>query len=344
MTKLFAIYDLNIMPYSIGDIISFVAAVQVQRFRNNIRGYDICFIANCGDRTDNIFNNLVHDHNKLHYYLKLIDALQINNAIESIYYCSDYQEFHQLYTLKKNSCLVWPELEAIQAREYLHYRIYPELHEFKLEFGFLPNIFNSSPLTKWAHSFFATQVEGLVPVTINLRINVLFSDHRNARVESWLDFISHCRGRYPVKFILICSRSEIDGRFYSHPNVLLAKDRYTSIAQDIALIAHAPLHLGSASGPATISPFVTHPSLITNCDMAQYMEQYRGALQFYRDDRHVRFSFSNENQYYSTFPETAEYLIQEFDQLWNAIDVNEWQKTSRYWLNMESSASHSWLD
>lgn len=307
--------------------------------------YDICFIANCDKDSGNLFNALVDKYNKLHYLLKLVDTLQINTGLESIHCCHDYVEFYELYKVKKSGgALVWPELSAIQEKEYLHYRIYTELHFFKQEFGLLPSVFNSSPLTQWAHTFFGNNTCPFLPVTVNLRNNKLFCGHRNALIESWLGFFSHCHNTFPVQFIVICAKSEIDERLYRHPNVIIAKAFNTSIAQDVALIANSLLHLGSASGPATISPFVTHPSLITNCDMVPYMDHYNGALQFYRDDRHVRFSFSNELQYYSTFPETTEYLVAEFEKLLNSVEIKTWEQTNRYWQNFQSEAALSWLD
>lgn len=343
--KIFAIYDLNVMPYSIGDIISFIAGIQTIRYRNNIENYDICFIAICDKDSDSLFNKLISNHNRLHYYLKLVDTLQINNTLESIYYCHDYVEFHELYTLKHaGGSLVWPELSAIQSKEYLHYRIYSDLHLFKQEFGFIPSVFSSTPLTQWAHTFFSNYVNQLLPVTINLRNNKHFSDHRNAQMESWLGFFLHCHKIYPVKFIVICAKSEIDERLDNYPNVVIAKKLHTSIAQDIALIANSLIHLGSASGPATVSHLVSQPCLITNCDMVPYMDQYQGALQFYRDNHHVHFSFSHPFQFNSTFPETTEYLIGEFEKLWCAVDTEAWQQNSNYWQNFQSEATLSWLD
>lgn len=343
--KIFAIYDLNVMPYSIGDIISFIAGIQTIRYKNNIESYDICFIANCDKESDSLFNKLISNQNRLHYYLKLVDTLQINDTLESIYYCHDYVEFHELYTLKNASgSLVWPELSAIQSKEYLHYRIYADLHFFKQEFGFIPSVFSSTPLTQWAHTFFSNYVNQFLPVTINLRINNHFCEYRNAHIDSWLEFFSYCHEKYPVKFIVICAKAEVDTRLYLHPNVIIAKNLNTSIAQDIALVANSLLHLGSASGPATISHLVSHPCLITNCDMMPHMDLYHGALQFYRDDKHVKFSFSHPFQFNSTFPESTDYLIDEFNKLWNAVDVEAWKQVSRYWLDNKTEATLSWLD
>ena len=343
--KILAIYDLNIMPFSIGDIVSFIAGVQVLLYRSNINTYDICFISNCNHCSATPFNKLVNSNNRIHYYLKLVDVLQINKNLESIHYCNSYEDFYEIYSLKSSDQhLIWPELSAIQNQEYLHYRIYRDLHFFKQEFGFLPSVFNSSSLTQWAHVFFNCHTNDYIPVTVNLRNNKLFSDHRNAQLDSWLGFFAYCNMKYPIKFLVICAKTEIDDRLYRCSNVIIVKNLNTSIAQDIALIANAPLHLGSASGPATISPFVSHPSLITNCDMAPYMELYHSALKYYRDDKHVRFSFSHEFQYYSTFPETTDYLMCEFEKLWNAVDIEAWKNTSHYWQNYGTEETLSWLD
>lgn len=342
--KIFGIYDLNVMPHSIGDIVTFIAAIQTVRYRNNFDYYDICFIANNKQCKENLFNDLITNHNHLHYFQKLVDTIQINNSVKSIYYCNDYEEFYELYQLKRISNFVWPELPAINNKEYLHYRIYNELHKFNQEYRFIPNIFNSDFLTKWAFAFFEKHTGDAIPITINIRNNKLFSEHRNARLDAWLDFFSYCREKYPVKFVLICAKSEIDQRYYEFANVLVAKSLDTTISQEISLIANSSLHLGSASGPATICPFVNHPSLLLNADVLPHINLYNGALVPYRDDKHVRLSFSKELQYYSTFPETADYLIDEFEKLWNAVDVEAWKQVSQYWLDYKTEAPLSWLD
>lgn len=343
--KVFGIYDFNSMPFSLGDIIMFIAFIQTVRYRNNMNHYDICFIANCDGSSGNLFNEYINNNNVMQYYLKLIDILQINNSLQSIYYCNSYDEFYELYMVKNSqNYIIWPELSVIENKEYLHYTICHELHLFKHEFGLLPSVFNSSLLTQWAHTFFKDNCCDSIPVTINLRLNKYFSFHRNATLEPWLDFFSFCNNKYPVKFVIICSKSEIDERLYGLANVIIAKTLNTTISQDISLVANSPLHLGSPSGPATITPFVNHPSILLNCDMLPHINLYGGSLLFFRDQHHLRFSFSNDLHYYSTFPESTDYLLQEFASAWSNIDSDKWKHINNYWLDNTDQLTTLWLD
>jgi hypothetical protein len=342
--KIFAIYDLNIMPYSIGDIITFIAFVQIAGYRNNTDKYDMCFIANHTGNGDNIFNKLIDKNNRLHYYMKLIDCLQINDSIESIYFCNDYTEFYKLYQSKISDSIPWPPLSVVQSQTYLHYIIYDGIKNFYNATNLLPPVFNSMNLTKWAYDYFVSCTDNLFPVTINIRNNKLFSQHRNSHIDSWINFFSYCSGKYPVKFIIICAKSEIDERFYECANAIVSKNDNLTISQEIALVASSLFHMGAASGPATIAPFVDHPSILVNADLLPYIDKYNGSLVYFRDNRHVRLSFSKTLQYYSTFPETTEYLIQEFTTLLKAVDMNDWKHKCNYWQNCAEKMPYSWLD
>jgi hypothetical protein len=342
--KIFAIYDLNIMPYSIGDIITFIAFVQIAGYRNNSDKYDICFIANHTGNGNNVFNKLINRSNRLHYYMKLMDCLQINDSIESIYFCNDYSEFFKLYESKASTSIPWPPLSVIQSQTYLHYIIYDGIKNFYNDTSLLPPVFNSTNLTKWAYDYFASWGENFFPVTVNVRNNKLFSQHRNSHIDSWIDFFLYCSDKFPVKFVMICAKSEIDERFYGCTNVIVSKDSNITISQEIALVANSLFHMGAASGPATIAPFVDHPSILVNADLLPYMDKYNGSLVYYRDNRHVRLSFSKPWQYYSTFPETTEYLINEFRALLKAVNMNDWKRKCHSWNQRTTEMPFSWLD
>ena len=138
-------------------------------------------------------------------------------------------------------------------------------------------------------------------------------------MESWLEFFDHCRDRYPVKFVVVCSLSEVDDRLRQYQNVLIAKDFHTSIEQELALIHEAAIHMGSSSGMATMAEFNAKPYLIVNTDMDP--DRYKGTI---REGSFLRFFFASSFQRFSVGQETAEILIKEFARMWATVDVDGW--------------------
>ena len=125
---------------------------------------------------------------------------------------------------------------------------------------------------------------------------------------------------YPASFVIICSKSEIDEGLRKYSNVLIAKDYYTNIEQDLALVNVSAIHMGPSSGPGTMALFSRKPFCMVNTDMIN--KSYKG---FVKNGNRSRFLFSNPVQSYLSGQETPEILVDEFKRMWSTVDLDYWK-------------------
>ena len=134
--------------------------------------------------------------------------------------------------------------------------------------------------------------------------------------------------RYPVKFVIICARSEIDNRLRECSNVIIAKDYHTGVEQDMALIHTSAMHMGAGSGPATMAWFNNKPYLMVNTTYKSGEFFERPGMIRQEECDIQRFWFAGPLQRVANGTETAELLIREFALLWEKIDLEQWRSTA----------------
>jgi len=213
----------------------------------------------------------------------------------------------------------WPPRADLEGRRYLYYDILRSLHRFHAAHGGVPALDFGEGLRRWALGFQRAHAGGLLPVSVNLRVNPRFHGHRNSCLDAWRAFFSHCEGRYPVAFIVTGAAAEVDPLLRGRANVVIAKDHHTDLLQDLALVAGAAFHLGAASGPATVSQFGVRPYHVFNCDASPHLSSYGGALAPVEDGE-LRFGFAAPLQTIGVVPETAELILRQFQRIWRARD------------------------
>jgi hypothetical protein len=96
--------------------------------------------------------------------------------------------------------------------------------------------------------------------------------------------------------------------------VVIAKDHFTTLEQDLALIEAASFHMGMSSGPSTVAQFNRKPYCIFSWKINPAL--FRGIR---RDGYRNRFYFSTEFQNWIIDEETTESLITEFLHMWPQI-------------------------
>jgi hypothetical protein len=163
---------------------------------------------------------------------------------------------------------------------------------------------------------------GRTPVTVNLRMNPAHGGERNMNADVWSAFFEDAASNHDATFFLLGAATENFDCFRSSSNVVVTKDWRTSMEEDLALIEHGKIHVGSSSGPATFAIFLDEkPALSVNCAALPYLAVYRGALKW--DGQFLRFGFGNPNYCLTAVPETAEFLIESFTPLMRAAHVSD---------------------
>jgi hypothetical protein len=320
------IYDLSAQPFSIGDILVIQEASLVLREKWHLDVVDFALVYDPERPTcDDLSFSKITSENISYHLASVFPAAQINQHLGSLFIFTPHEQLETFIANNAKSYCVWPTAMEYAKREYLYYTVFNDLlYEYHREHGRIPHLSCREFLIRRAQSFYAENIYPEIPVTVQIRNNKSISPSRNLRMECWIEFFKHCEGRYPVKFIVICGRNEVDERLRDCRNVIIAKDQLTSLEEDLAFISTAALHMGAASGPGTVAIFGAKPYLLVNSTLTPSL--YRDMIQ---EGEFVRFYFASESQRLTLEPETTELLIKEFARMWAAVDVSDWYSAAR---------------
>lgn len=337
--RLLMIYDLSSQPFSIGDILVIQEASLVLREKWRLKEVDFALVYDPRSPTsgDPAFAGITEE-NVTYHLASVFPAAQVNQHLGSLFVFNSHRQLQLFISNSAELYRVWPTALDYVGRQYLYYSVINDLlYEYYQEHGRIPHLACREFLVKWAHDFYDEHVSASVPVTVQIRNNKSIGTRRNLRLECWLEFFRHSEERYPVKFIVVCARNEVDERLRQCPNVIIAKDHLTSLEQDLAFIHTAAIHMGASSGPGTMAIFGAKPYLLVNTDLIPGL--YRDLIQ---EDNFVRFYFADPLQRLTLGAETTELLIEEFARMWTAVDLDSWGSTAKCERNLERE-SLTWL-
>ena len=317
--RLLVVYDLSSQPFSIGDVLMFQEASLVLKKKYDIGQIDFALTYEATNPVvaDPAFSAIKPD-NFLSNLSAVLQAAQVNPFLGSVILFDSHEKFEQFVLRHIDLYEVWPTLPLYIDREYLYYHIFNELlFDHYQKYGGVPRI-ASRPLARaWADNFLKQKAEEEVVVTVQLRRNDV-NPGRNSNFDCWHAFFRICQDRYPVKFVIIGFQHEIDVSFDDLPNVIIAKQFFTNVEQDLALIEAGAMHMGASSGPGVMAIFNSKPYCFFNTDMR--VNLYKGLIQ---EEKASRMYFATPQQRFVHEPEDIETLLFEFGRMWHAFRDRE---------------------
>ncbi len=316
-TRLLLIYDFSSQPFSLGDILIFQEVALVLRNMRNLDTVDIALVYDPSKPAvaDPAFA-YVSPENFLFHLSSILPAAQVNPYLGSLLLFDSHRRMEAYVADNIEDYYVWPSLGDYVSHEYLFYDCFNRLFtDYFSEHGELPVLNSRSAVSSWALKFMQQHAASAVPVSVQLRRNPA-TPARNSDYDSWIRFFRYCENRYPVKFIILCSPSEIDPLMRDLPNVVIAKDQHTTLEQDLGLIEASSIHMGPSSGPGTMALFSRKPFCMFGFDVS--FSLLNG---FIEDAHRIRYFFSTREQYWIRQTETYELLVQEFEYLWSSSKV-----------------------
>jgi ribosomal protein S28E/S33 len=337
--RLLVVYDLSSQPVSIGDILVIQEASLILKEQLGSSAIDLAIV--CDPEfpapPDPAQSHIGREHARFHL-ASILSAAQINDSLGSLLLFDSHRLLSKYVLDNGDEYVVWPGATDMLRGRYLYYDVFNRLiHDFFVEHGRIPRL-NCSPFfQRKADDFIFGNAAGRVPVTVNIRNNPVYGSNRNADMDAWISFFHQCNERFPAHFIILCAAAEVDSRLRNLPNVTIAKDKHSTIELDLALIQQAACHMGCSSGPVTVAVFNPKPYFIVKGDFTE--RQYKGSV---RVGDFIRLAFATEHQSFLLGPETAEILMREFEQLWEACEKDRWLSGCQP-ADASESRSHSWL-
>jgi hypothetical protein len=330
--RLLMVYDLSSQPFSIGDILVLQEASLVLREQHALDLVDFALVYNPKHPAvnDPAFASIT-EQNVLYHLATILPVAQVNPYLGSLLLFNSHRHLIRFIADNADRYYIWPPTGKFIAREYLYYTIFNEIiYNYYNEQGRIPYLSCRQNLMDWAYTFYRERVYPHTPVTVNIRNNRFFHTERNSKLEAWIEFFQYCETRYPIKFIIICAKNEIDERMSQCSNVIVAKAHDTDVEQDLALIATSAIHLGASSGPATMALFSSKPYLSVNTTMI--LPLYRGVIQH---GNFLHFYFAGPLQQLTFGAETTDLLVTEFQKIWSVLQKTDW------WAERKASPDES---
>lgn len=331
--RILLIYDTSAQPFSVGDILicQEAALVLCRKYQADMVDFAILYDPSDPGASNPVFAKAVTQENVLFHIAALLPLVQVNQKLGSFFVFNSREQVVRLITDNADRYQVWPEGWRVATHEYLYPVVFNKLMvDHYKEHGSIPQLSCSRLMINWAAQFYREQMGGQIAVTVNIRNNPAWDTHRNSQMESWLTLFKHCENRFPVKFVILCSRAEIDPRLRQCGNVILAKDFDTTVEQDLALLQMSAMHMGAGSGPVSLAWFRPKPYLMIDNAAIMDGDFYKHEHMVVRmDEKTRRFWFANDDQRIYVGLETAELLIKEFEALFKGLDPQQWEQSIR---------------
>ena len=322
--RILAIWDFRSQPYSIGDLLILQEISLALCHRYGVSSVDVCLLAEPHEPSRPSFSALnVNSNNYMEFIVSLIPVILAGRHIAELHFFDSHVKLERYIADNTYRYHIWPSGLKYATRKDLNHLSFVFLTEFYKKYQFLPSLAFRPALIDWAKSFLGRHAVPNVPIVVQLRNAGEYNPFRNSKMDSWIELFRYCEERFPVRFIIICAKAEVDERLRYLSNVIVAKDFDTTIDQDLALIQCAAAYMGMSSGPSTVASFGSKPYSIINAyfdDLpANVVTKYSWGGSF---------AFANEHQRLLRGAETPELLKDEFFRLFSAIDVMSWQLLS----------------
>lgn len=320
--RILIIYDFSVQPLAVGDILYFQIASLILKEKLQTGKIDFAFVFDPKIPIGVSHFEHIKPEDFLSNFLSFFPTVLINPHIGSLMVFNSRTDLAQYINKFKEEYEIWPAEWLSGRAKYMFYEINSLIVDFIATGEKLPLLECHQTLTNWSLEFYKKYLYPYVPISVQLRNNRHIDPSRNNNPETWRAFFTYCEKRYPVKFIIIGNADEIDDRIKNLPNVIIAKDYQTRIDQDLALIQLSAFHMGANSGPIVKAIFYNKPYFFSRIPISQMYPE-----KMYRmDGDYFSFTFGNDQQKGYVGIETTEILINEFERMWEVIEVDNWWK------------------
>lgn len=312
--RILALWDFKTYPYSVGDILQLIVVTMCMRISHKVEKIDYCFICDPQDpsRSDQNYINSENYHIHLAAYIPLVN---FNPYTGSIFLFDSRKDAEKFIIDNVDKYYTWPGGTEFLSRDRVYRQVFDDIQKFYLKNNYVPHLTCRLEMKNWADDFIKQNISPLIPVVVQIRNNPDCDPKRNSNIDVWLNFFNYCKDKFPVKFIIICSKEEVDERLRNYSNIIIAKDFNTTLEQDLSLVQNSAIFMGMPSGPSSPAVFSDVPYLI-----------FRFKITYESMKPGSQFIFANDTQKIFWEEETTEKLIEEFTSIFNTLDQSIWHK------------------
>jgi hypothetical protein len=310
VTTIIGLWDTAITDNKLGSLLLFQEELLLLSKINKSEQINLIFTYNENDKV-----------NLLHFYSSVV---QLNPHVHDVFYIQDLKLSEVINVDKfKESKIVWPTDEWRDSCSYTGSTL--AIQDLWKKSGKIINLETPINVRQKTARWLYKRLGGKLPVVIHLR-NTPEEQIGNANMSAWTAFFEYCQDkRYPVRFILI-GNDPIDKRLLNCKNIIVAEEYWQSIELDLALIEIGILFMGMSSGPCNMAILSDNPYIIwknSNYHADQMISELNDQQQF---------SFAVENQKFIRDWDTKDKLIEEFENVYPHLNINNWREQYKKYL------------
>jgi hypothetical protein len=337
--RLLSIWDFKTVPYSIGDLITLLARLELEIYKQNIDKFDIAFVydVECPARQykHDTAGNLVKSSSSqditkenFHYhFLPLLSTLQISKNLGSFFIFDNYEKLYKF--AQDNNYICYPKL----------YDIKNEVHCYRDNFNYIQNWYKAHDEINYIQcrkgtigtiSNFYYGFLPRIPVVCHIR-NTASMENRNSPIDEWIKFFKRQEIEHPeIIFVLIGTKQDTKN-FKGLNNIVISKDYFNTVEEDMILLKESLFFMGTRSGPFMMALFTATPFVVFDYRTAPHEIAENGKFNFMTDNQKFIWKKDNEKA-------NAETINNEFLSMLYKIDLQEWiEKIKRQAKNNKSN-------
>ncbi len=255
--KILGYWDFNQRVSKLGDFLAYLEYLNILRCDFKLdqqnKNIDLCFI---DDETH--FNRKQPRFSQSYQFKKTLKSLFIfNKNIDSVLTFRSNREFERFYLQNKKRYIRWPP--TVSGTLIMDYRA---IEKFYRKNSFIPLLEVPREITTEIYRFYEARVYPALPIILNVRQNKNHNSARNSNLREIRTFLEHYEQNKTYKFVIICTKSEVPDDFRKLKNVLISKDYFSDVEQDLGLIKTSYLSIFPSSGMACFAMFSNVPFLL----------------------------------------------------------------------------------
>lgn len=321
--RILAVSDFSVTDTAIGLFIEYTVRLLCEAYIRGVHTIDFAFVYDPDSPSGHWkYSKWVTSKNFKFHLAELLPVININQKLGSTFIFDNRPRFESFLKSQKSTYYLCPTFSEYISGESVARGNFAFLRDFYLKYNFIPTIEFSPAMQSWARAFIKAHAHGKYVVTVNLRNNPFFADHRNAIVEAWADFFSYClKERDDVIFFVAGRATEVVDSFKELPNVIFLKNHNTTVEQDLAILSNSLLYMGNSSGPASIAflgnkiPYII-TSFITPDIHHNYSWLTKGSRFPWQDEKKQKLFWERE---------TSELLRDEFHKVFEVVEKEQWR-------------------
>jgi hypothetical protein len=312
----------------LGDMMEFMAVLNVIREENGLEKVDLCYVDDRSNPNRPISRERLESSPQ--FKAMMVSLRGLLPSLGAVFEFDSDSAFEMFFRTHYRKYVCWPQYSLLHSwpskvnyarhseRGFAYPNTYAPIDVFFQVHGRLPFLSCPPRALEWARNFVTQHVSPAVPIAAQIRFNPE-SPYRNTDLAAWTEFFRRMQAHSAIKFVIVCRHEEIIPELRALPNTVYAKDHGSGILEDLALVQVSHFSMFPDSGFCTFPWFCGLPSLYFGKRKLDFAQRRMRDV----DGNGLRFLSSLQRRIWGEY--TVETLEKEFWALWKDLEAARWR-------------------